>query len=535
MAERSDEERKGRREAGPDRPSVRDLSAKDGDAKVDAKEEKNGKDSSKEPAAKEPTARESREAARETREANVREAKEERRARREEEDGAAQVARTYDAPSIPPMPVAGPWRSYKEIIASLANRMVDGQRPIRVLQAVRWDARIEEEFFKSKFRELPRADAAYYGEIELGFDSRVKAEEFENLAKDIERDLGLDDAVGSIMVKSALEYRDVVRMLAARGTSEFYAYSRRLYGSPKDKFPDGRATVRDLGHVLYDILTKIDVDALGPSQARDIPAATAAEILNERFAKYFSDTTVRVQVDDSILADAAAGSDYVKVRSGATFSMRDIDILEVHEGWVHVATSVNGQQQTVARWLAKGPPRTTAVQEGLAALVEIFTLRTYPRRARRLNDRVVAVDKAEDGASFIDVFEWFRTEGYDEQECYDNTSRVFRGGVVEGGAPFTKDACYCKGIVLNYAFIRSAIQHNRADLIPFLFVGKVAHEDVPILARRVNDGVVKLPQYVPPMFRDLNGIAIWMAYSTFFTQLGGEAVSDHYGKLFSRT
>ena len=149
---------------------------------------------------------------------------------------------------------------------------------------------------------------------------------------------------------------------------------------------------------------------------------------------------------------------------------------------MHVATSLNGQAQPVAKWLAKGPPRTAAVQEGLAALLEIFTFRTYPRRARRLNDRVLAVDKAEDGASFLDVFEWFRTEGYDEDECFHNTRRVFRGGVIEGGAPFTKDACYCKGIVLNYAFIRSAIQHNRVDLIPFLFVGKVAHEDVPVLA-----------------------------------------------------
>jgi uncharacterized protein (TIGR02421 family) len=207
---------------------------------------------------------------------------------------------------------------------------------------------------------------------------------------------------------------------------------------------------------------------------------------------------VRVEADDGILADAAAGSDYVKVRTGAKFSPRDIDILEVHEGWVHVATSLNGQAQPVAKWLAKGPPRTTAVQEGLAALLEMFTFRTYPRRARRLNDRVLAVDKAEDGASsFLDVFEWFRTEGYDETECFHNTRRVFRGGVLEGGAPFTKDACYCKGIVLNYAFIRSAIQHDRADLIPFLFVGKVAHEDVPVLARRVTDGVVKPPRSCP--------------------------------------
>jgi uncharacterized protein (TIGR02421 family) len=202
---------------------------------------------------------------------------------------------------------------------------------------------------------------------------------------------------------------------------------------------------------------------------------------------------------------------------------------------VHVATSLNGQAQTVAKWLAKGPPRTVAVQEGLAALLEIFTFRSYPRRARRLNDRVIAVDKAEDGASFRDVYDWFRTEGYDEEECFHNARRIFRGGVAEGGAPFTKDACYCKGVVLNYAFIWSAIQHNRADLVPFLFVGKVAHEDVPVLARRVADGVVKQPRYLPPMFRDLNGLAMWMAYSTFFTQLGAEAIADYYGKLFART
>jgi hypothetical protein len=75
-------------------------------------------------------------------------------------------------------------------------------------------------------------------------------------------------------------------------------------------------------------------------------------------------TAVRVEVDDTLVADAAAGSDYVKIRSGATFSKSDIDILEVHEGWVHLATSLNGQAQPVARWLAKGPPRTAAVQEG---------------------------------------------------------------------------------------------------------------------------------------------------------------------------
>jgi hypothetical protein len=56
-----------------------------------------------------------------------------------------------------------------------------------------------------------------------------------------------------------------------------------------------------------------------------------------------------------------------------------------------------------------------------------------------------------------------------------------------------------------------------------------------VLARRVTDGVVRPPKYLPPVFRDLNGLAIWMAYSTFFTRLGGEQISDHYAKLFART
>jgi len=438
-------------------------------------------------------------------------------------------------PSIPPPPATGPWRSYKEVVAGLAGRIVEAQRPIRVLQSLRWDNAVEEQFQKTRGRELPRVDAAYYEALDLGFDPKAKSEEFEAIARDVDGELGESDSIGNIMAATALEYRDVVRMLSQRGKPLFYAFSRKLYGSPKDKFPDGKSTVRDLGHAMYEILTKVDDKLLGQSFERNLTSADAVAELNTRFAGYFGGASIQVQADDSIIADAAAGSDYVKVRTGARFSARDIDILEVHEGWVHVATSLNGQHQTVAKWLAKGPPRTVAVQEGLAALLEIFTFRMYPRRARRLNDRIIAIDKAEDGASFLDVYEWFRTEGYDEEECFHNTRRIFRGGVLDGGAPFTKDACYCKGVVLNHAFIWSAIQHNRADLIPYLFVGKVAHEDIPILARRATDGVIRAPRYLPPMFKDLNGLAMWMAYSTFFARLGTAEIAEYYGKLFDRT
>src|SRR5262245_31054961 len=171
-------------------------------------------------------------------------------------------------PSIPPLPAAGPWRSYKEIVAGLAQRIVDAQREIRVLQAIRWDNDVEEQFKKSRYRELPKVDGEYYDRNPLGFEPSAKVAVFEEIARDVDRELGEADAIGAILGRTALEYRDVVRMLAARSTPVFYAYSRKLYGSPKDKFPDGIATLRDLGHLLYEILTNIDESLLGMQYER---------------------------------------------------------------------------------------------------------------------------------------------------------------------------------------------------------------------------------------------------------------------------
>ncbi len=432
-----------------------------------------------------------------------------------------------------------PWRPYREILAGLAQRVLDAQRPIRILQALRWEIETEERFFRDKRQSLPMVSYSN----DLGFDPATKIAELDAILSDAERDLGHADRLGEILRATADEYRSVVKMLVARGTRAFYEHSRALYGSPKDTFPDGITTVRDMGIVLYEMLGSVGgLGAQGtfagggpaPPEPRDIRAETAAIELNERFARFFGTDSVTVQVDDTLLADAAAGGDYVKIRSGALFSQSDIDILEAHEGWVHVATSLNGQAQPVARWLAKGPPRTTAAQEGLAALVEILTFRSTPRRAKRLNDRILAVDKAEDGASFLDVFEWYRTEGYDEIECFQNARRVFRGGLLSGGAPFTKDACYCKGIVLNYAFMRAAIQQGRPELIPFLFVGKVAHEDVPVLYAHVSDGIIKPPPFLPPIFKDMRGLGVWLCYSSFFSRLGGMTIAEHYTRMLAR-
>ncbi|HVU03707.1 MAG TPA: flavohemoglobin expression-modulating QEGLA motif protein [Polyangiaceae bacterium] len=427
-----------------------------------------------------------------------------------------------------------PWRSYKERLARLAQRLVDAQRPIRILNAVKWDTSVFEQFRDSRWRKMPRVDAEYYAKVPLGFDPDRTIEEMRAIDRQVRAELG-EDLVGKIVSDTALQFVDAVEMLRARGTKRFHELSRRLYGTPKETFADDVTRVRDVALDLYDILTQLDEQVLGPRPVRDVSADRAVEILNERLRNYFTEDPVRVMIDDGIVADAAAGSDYIKVRQGAMFSDRDLKLLEVHEGWVHVATSLNGQKQPVAKWLAIGSPRVAASQEGLAALMEVLTLCSHPSRARRLNNRVLAVDKAEDGASFLDVFEWFRTEGYDEETCFWSTQRVFRGGVLDGGAPFTKDIVYTKGIVSSYNFLRSAIAAGRPDLIQWLFVGKAALEDLPVLCSRAHEGVVAPPRYVPEMFRDLNGLAIWLGVSTFWGRLKSHTIQAHYERLFDVT
>lgn len=425
------------------------------------------------------------------------------------------------------------WTTYREKIKRLSQRIVEAQKPIRVLDAIKWDPSVEAQLRKSKFREMPRFGAEEYRRADLGYDPVLKIEEFADIASDIRLSLGDEDPLTALLVSIAEQYIDVVNMLLHRGEKGFWEYSRKLYGSPKDRFFGDRNTVLDLGKLLYEILGRIDEHALGPQLPEDIDAEGAVRALNERFAAYFGPDSVEARISDGIIADAAAGGETVKVRQGATFTQRELDLLEVHEGWVHVGTAKNGANQRVAKWLAKGPPRCAATQEGLAVIMEILTFRSYPKRARAINDRILGIDKAEDGANVLELLEFYRTEGYTEDECLLNVKRVFRGGLLEGGAPFTKDISYCRGFIENYNFLRAAIRAGRPKLIPYLFVGKIRVDDIPLLYQKHEEGLVDAPQFLPPQFRDLNGLAVWMSFSSFLNQVDLQRIQEHYDKLFS--
>jgi uncharacterized protein (TIGR02421 family) len=426
------------------------------------------------------------------------------------------------------------WTTYKEKIKDLSEKIVEAQRPIKILNSIKWDEQIEDKFFAAKGKELPEVDADYYKKISLDFDPIKKRDELNHLLIEIRRELGDQDDLGKLLSDMVDQYRSVVDMLEARGTKKFYECSRRLYGSPKDSFFDDKLTVLEEGRLLYSILSNLEGKELGREYPKNIEAETVVKELQLRFEKSFLKRYVAVRLDDGIIADSAAGGDILKIKQGALFSKKDIDIFEVHEGWVHIATSINGKNQKVAKWLAKGPPRCVSTQEGLAVLMEIFTFSSYPRRARAINDRILGIDKAEEGADFLQVFEFYQTEGYDESDAFRNAMRVFRGGDVKGGAPFTKDISYCKGFVENYNFIRAAIRRGHPELIPFMYAGKLHVDDVPLLYQKYLEGVIDAPALLPPQFADLTGLAVWMAFSNFLTQMNLKKVQGHFDELFSK-
>jgi uncharacterized protein (TIGR02421 family) len=236
-------------------------------------------------------------------------------------------------------------------------------------------------------------------------------------------------------------------------------------------------------------------------------------------------------LSDGIVADAAAGSDYLKIRRDARFNLRELRVLEVHEGWVHIGTTLNGLAQPYCTFLGKGPPSATITQEGLAIIMEVFTFASHPERLSSLTDRVRGVEMADAGATFIDVYRFFTDQGSSAPQAYAQSARVFRGSVPDG-RPFTKDLAYHKGFVLIYNFIRLAVRRGLVDMVPILFAGKTSLGDIRTLADLIEEGIVATPKFVPGPFGNPHGLVAWMCYSNFLNSIDLAQVEVDYATLF---
>lgn len=379
-------------------------------------------------------------------------------------------------------------------VRQLSDRLLAAARPLRVLDAVGWPAAVERAFFAAGGRDLPPVTRATYAP--LPFDPADKLRELAAVEAAVRARLGRHAPAARLLLKAAGEYRLVVRLLAARGTPEFADLSRDLYGTTVGESWVGEFSLFLTTHLEH----RLETDP--PDPAAPFTAPEAVTQLAARLAGYFGpDAPVRVEAAEALAADACAAGAALKVRSAARFAAADVRMLEVHEGWVHLGTTLNGRSQPVLTLLARGGPAATRTQEGLAVFLEFLTGTAHPGRLRRHLLRLRGLAMAEAGADFRDVYRHFLAVADRPADAYHQAMRVFRGCLPAGGA-FTKDLAYARGLLDVYRFVRAEAAAGSADRVALLFCGKTCLDDVPVVAELARQGMVAPPRFVPAVVRD---------------------------------
>ena len=379
----------------------------------------------------------------------------------------------------------------------LSRRIQAVARRVPILPSLSWGREVKERFLAREGRELP----------EITYPDR--REEFaaaERLAREAAAEFAGEDPIDAWARGTFTSYADGARMLQAVGTPDFGRLSTELYGRAGDPVRAGSGAPSDLElarRILTDDPRTPVCAGLAPDDAGEerIAARPAARELQRRLREELPGERVTVTVSRGVASKAIAGNRRIRLRRGATFSAREIELLVVHEGLVHIATSLNGQAHPQLRCLGRTSPRALRLQEGLAVFAEFMAGVLDLARLRRLAERVVAIDIAQRGGDFLDVHRFFCERGQSLEEAYESARRVFRGGAPAGGGPFTKDLIYLQGLARLQQFLEAYCKQEpgspeEADL-RLLFAGKFALEDLDALRAMRAAGVLGPPRHLP--------------------------------------
>ena len=173
------------------------------------------------------------------------------------------------------------------IVQALSQRIVDAQRKIRILDSIKWDGSIKQDFFNNKGKKLPTVDQAYYDRMPLPFDLHQKQEEFRIILRDAQNQLGQYSTLTRLIRRQCEEYSRAAQMLAYRGTPSFCELSMELYGSPDDVFYAGGPRMCEMGTLLFDVLTDLDIQLQSEADLKRHTPQQAQEILQARLGHFF--------------------------------------------------------------------------------------------------------------------------------------------------------------------------------------------------------------------------------------------------------
>jgi len=392
-----------------------------------------------------------------------------------------------------------------ETIRENSELLVSAAKRIKILSAISWPAEAADEVlenWESGARVLPQPKQP----------KRISKRVTRKLEAVIERsDRG--DPMQRYLAYTALSYRRTADLLVHAGTPDFHRLSREIYGGPGGRLAGAKLTHREVADRLLSATEELaDLTSEIPDDLKMGPEALA-KILRKRFRGFFKER-IRVVVDPTLMAKAAASSTRVRLRTGGVYTPLDALQLAEHEVFVHSLTALNGRKyQPWVAALGLGSPRTTATQEGIATFAELVTGAIDLARLRRIAMRIKAIHAAEEGADIYQLIDSLVSWGESPQEAVYTAMRVYRGGDPKGRHVFTKDVVYLKGLFAVHTFLRKAIAERMPEVIPRLFVGRVTLGDVLNLEESFENGDIAEPRYVPDWARNPHAISAYLAFS----------------------
>jgi len=395
--------------------------------------------------------------------------------------------------------------------AALDARMVAAVRGIELLGTVSWPAQIQTDFLAARAR-----GAMNFPQIDYPRQEHAATRtELESIAAETD----LTHPLGAYIARTCESWHVTTLLLESLGTPEITEHSIRLFGKPGDHLPgDGPSNIEAAQHFIA-ISDELDRELATASPPADISAETLQADLQARLDAFFVHHKINVVLDPCLIAKAAAGPTRIRLRTAAAFSEYDRQQLLEHEAFVHSLTALNGREQPYLKSLARSSPRVTATQEGLATFAEQITGAIDIDRMKRISLRIIAIDMAMSGASFLDVFDFFESAGQNPTDSFTSAQRVFRGAPLAGGSAFTKDTVYLHGLLSVHTFFRWALRNRRLRLCRMLFAGKMALQDVLRFEPLYDEGFLAPPLYIPPWVQRANGLAGMLAFSLFANRI----------------
>ncbi len=409
----------------------------------------------------------------------------------------------------------------KNRIRDVASLLQRASEPIRILRGLAWPPEVKERFLAARGRKLPTG-IAY-----PPFDPKPTVDAL----REARRRIAPVTTIDGWLERQALAIELGARMLAAAGTPAFYEFGRQLYGEPSAPLRYVAITPLELAQSVSDTIAQLANIEIKTEPPAHRSAESVAEELARVVRAHFGVPAPAVELVDRLSANALATSRAIRIRRGARFTDRDFMQLLHHEAFIHVATALNGRAQTDLPILACGHAGTTRTQEGLAVFAEVISGSMELDRMRRLADRVRAIQMAVEGADFLEVHRYFLDRTGDRDQAFENTRRVFRGGVLTGGAPFAKDLVYLLGLLQVNNFIRASFAAGRADCLNLLFCGKLDLFDIPALCELYAMGLCRPPLFVPPWIRDPRSLLATLTFAVFTNRVKLEPMIEVAHKL----